>query len=378
VEAVGICGTDLSLYAWHQEIVDLYHPPLPLIMGHEFSGRVVSVGPEVAGFAAGELVAVNPIKQCGHCLYCQTGKTNLCDHRLMLGTQEPGAFAEYVVVPATHAIALPDKVGGDVAALCEPFCVALHALERVPVHGKTVAVAGAGPIGLLVLVAALANGAERCLVTGLSRDARRLELAATLGAHPVNVSDQDPVDVVKEVTAGQGADVVFETAGHPTAVSQAIALARKGGRVGLLGLPHAPTAIATNAIAAREQELIGVRAYTPRTWQTCKALVPAIAPQLALLVSHRFALEDFDKAFGVAISKEAIKVVLCPAPRVASEGHSGTDLAGGQQEVQGDDHIYSLHASAQDGLAGDHLCIRGPRRDARRWRNGRRKEQRRE
>jgi threonine dehydrogenase-like Zn-dependent dehydrogenase len=102
----------------------------------------------------------------------------------MLGTQEPSAFAEYVVVPVTHAIALPDKVRGDVAALCEPFCVALHALEGVPVHGKTVAVAGAGPIGLLVLVAALANGAERCVVTGLSQDARRLDLAATVGGPP--------------------------------------------------------------------------------------------------------------------------------------------------------------------------------------------------
>jgi 2-desacetyl-2-hydroxyethyl bacteriochlorophyllide A dehydrogenase len=313
VEAVGICGTDLSLYAWHQEIVDLYHPPLPLIMGHEFSGRIVDTGSDVRRFDTGQLVAVNPIQHCGRCFYCQRGNTNICDHRIMLGAQKPGAFVEYIIVPEDQAIALPEQIGGDVAALCEPLCVALHALERIPVADQVIAIAGAGPIGLLIAIVAMSEGAKRCFVTGLPQDAARLELAQKLGAHAISLAQQNPLMVVRAETQGHGADVVFETAGHPSAVDQAISIARKGAKIGLLGLPHESTSIATSTVAAQEKELIGIRAYTPATWQHCQSIIPGIAGQLSQLITHRFAFEDFEKAFRAALSKEGIKVLLRPA-----------------------------------------------------------------
>jgi 2-desacetyl-2-hydroxyethyl bacteriochlorophyllide A dehydrogenase len=313
VEAVGICGTDLSLYAWHQEIVDIYHPPLPLIMGHEFSGRVVDAGPDVRRFDVGRLVAVNPIRHCGHCFYCHLGSTSICDHRIMLGAQEPGALAEYVTVTEDQAIALPEQIGGDVAALCEPLCVALHAIERIPVADQIVAIAGAGPIGLLIAIVAMSEGAKRCFVTGLQQDATRLELARKLGAYTISLTQQNPLTVVRDATSGRGADVVFETAGHPSAVDQAIGMARKGAKIGLLGLPHEATSIATSTVATQEKELIGIRAYTPATWQRCQSIIPNIAGQLSQLITHRFAFDDFEKAFRAALSKEGIKVLLRPA-----------------------------------------------------------------
>jgi threonine dehydrogenase-like Zn-dependent dehydrogenase len=148
VGAVGICGTDLSLYHWYPEIVNVYDAKLPLVLGHEFSGHVAALGDGVLSCAIGTLVAVNPIITCGTCFHCGRGESNLCDRRVFIGGQRHGALAEYVAVPAEQVVPLPATIGTEVAALAEPFCVALHALERVPISARdVVAIVGARPRG---------------------------------------------------------------------------------------------------------------------------------------------------------------------------------------------------------------------------------------
>lgn len=316
VEAAGICGTDLSIYKWAEALAQAYKWPVPLLLGHEFAGRVAAVGLGVEGLAVGDAVSANPILNCGRCYFCQAGRSEICDDRPLVGQHLPGAFASHTKVRASNVIKVPDGVPLDRAALAEPLAVALHAVQRVRLQpGETVAVVGAGPIGLLAALAARVSGAEQVIVTGLSRDATRLAIARELGCTTLDAEQSDAAALVREATGGRGADVVMEAGGHPSAVKQAVSLARKGGRIGLMGLPHYPTELSTSALALDEKELVGCRAYTMQTWRQVQALLPTVHPQLALIISHRIPLDEGVEAFRLAQSGEGVKILLLPAGR---------------------------------------------------------------
>jgi threonine dehydrogenase-like Zn-dependent dehydrogenase len=314
VRATGLCGTDLSLYHWSEPTVRQYQPEPPLVMGHEFSGVVAEVGAGVTGLRAGDRVTANPIFFCGRCYYCQSGRHSICDDRPMLGMRLNGCFARFVSVRQENVYPVPPEASFEAAAMSEVLCVALHTLDRVPVGpGDTVAVVGAGPLGFLILLGARAAGASRLVMTGLAADRDRLEAAMRVGAHAIVVDERDPADAVRDLTRGLGADVVFECTGHASGVPQALGLVRKGGRVGVLGLGHADSSFNTAILSYREVELIGVRAYDPKTWRRSYDVLAGRQFPLEDLITHRLPLEEAGRGIELMTSRQGLKVMFTPS-----------------------------------------------------------------
>lgn len=312
VKAAGICGTDISLYHWKEAVAKSYNISFPRILGHEFSGVIAKTGNKVDCLKPGDRVTVNPIIYCGKCRYCAEGVTCVCDDRPMLGAELDGAFAQYVAARAANVMRLPDSVTYECGAVVEPFCVAIHAVERVtPEYGDAAVVVGAGAISLLLLMV-LKEGTSRVIITGLAADEERLALARSLGAETINVEKEDPVEKVKALTGGRGADVVYEAAGHPSAVQQAIRLARKRGRICLVGLPGKPAEILTTELAVTEKSLIATRATERKTWGKAFEILSAGRVDLSPVITHRLPLEEAEKGFKLVDERQGVRVLLIP------------------------------------------------------------------
>jgi threonine dehydrogenase-like Zn-dependent dehydrogenase len=197
--------------------------------------------------------------------------------------------------------------------MSEVLCVALHTLDRIPVEpGDTVAVVGPGPMGFLVLLAARAAGASRLVMTGLKVDAHRLKVAESLGVRTIVVDETDPTDAIQELTRGLGADVVFECAGHPSGVPQALTLVRKGGRIGVLGQGYADSSFNSAILSYREVELVGVRAYDPRTWHRSYDVLASRQFPLEALITHRLPLEEAARGIELMERKQGLKIMFTP------------------------------------------------------------------
>lgn len=313
VRATGLCGTDLSLYHWSESMVRQYRPAPPLIMGHEFSGVVAEVGTGVTGLRVGDRVTANPMLYCGQCYYCKSGRQSICDDRPMLGLRLNGCFSRFVAVRQENVYPIPMEVSFEAAAMSEILCVALHALDRVPVTpGDTVAVVGAGPLGFLMLLAARAAGASRIVMTGLGMDRERLQVAKTFGAHAIAVDETNPAAEVRDLTRGLGADVVFECAGRGGAVPQALGLVRKGGRIGVLGQGHDDSSFNPALICFGEVELVGVRAYDPMVWRRSYDVLASRQLPVEALVTHRLPLEDAARGIELMKGGKGLKIMFTP------------------------------------------------------------------
>ncbi len=313
VKAAGICGTDLHLYDWAENVIREYKPNLPVVMGHEFAGRVAESGPEIDNLNVGDNVSAFPVLYCGHCRYCRDGQQNICNNRPILGLGANGAFAQYVAIRAANVYRLDEQIPFELGALSELTSVGIHALDRIRMKfGDTVAVVGCGPLGLLMAILAKHAGAERVFVSGLKQDQQRLDLAEKVGAHSILVDDTDPRDIIFESTHGAGADVVFETAGSAAGVIQSIDIVRKGGRVSILGQGHEATQIQTATLSFREIELVGTRAYTGRDWDKVSTTLLNAAEDLRHVVTHRIPLAQAEEGIKRMKSREGLKIVLEP------------------------------------------------------------------
>ncbi|MCW5654569.1 alcohol dehydrogenase catalytic domain-containing protein [Hydrogenophaga sp.] len=311
IAAGGICGTDVAIWKWHEAVVGQYAPSFPLIVGHEFAGTVVET--DSARAPLGAVVAVNPQIACGHCRYCGLGRPTLCDDRRLMGGRINGGWTEYVSVPAWNVFALPTDMDPAVAPLLEPLSVATHAvLERVPVRtGDVVAVIGAGPIGILCAILSLAAGAREVLVTGVTADEGRLRMARDLGAVTVNVEAQDPLLSLRALQA-DGADIVYETSGVAATLEQAIAMTRRGGSVGLIGLCQGASTLKSTPVVLKELALVGSRGYNETTWALTMTVLPRVAKDVMRLVTHQVAYKDFEQALQLVERREGSKIVLRP------------------------------------------------------------------
>jgi len=250
VVRAAICGTDSSEWA---------HGPLlarpPVTLGHEFVGRVVSIGEGVAGLSHGDRVVSGAAVSCGHCEWCRAGRTNLCSTYLTLGLQLNGGLAQMVKTPAAVCRRVPEVCSDDAAAMAQPLAVALHALRRTRVQaGQTCVVIGVGGIGSFILGAAAAKGLSPLIAVDI--DDQRLRTAEILGAETViDATKQDVAAAVLEVTGGDGAHVVVEASGAAGAPETAIEATRRGGRVLIIGLQPEPTEIDLFALTTREVEI---------------------------------------------------------------------------------------------------------------------------
>ncbi|MFZ2295742.1 MAG: alcohol dehydrogenase catalytic domain-containing protein [Polaromonas sp.] len=313
ISAGGICGTDVAIWKWYEAVVGQYAPSFPLIVGHEFAGTVLEVDSTSTRVKLGATVAVNPQIACGHCHYCGLGRPTLCDNRRLMGGRINGGWTEFVSVPEWNVHPLPHGIDSAVAPLLEPLSVATHAvIERVPVRsGDVVVVIGAGPIGILCAILAVAAGASKVMVTGVAADKTRLLLAKEIGAIPVNIDEEDPMSALRKLQA-DGADIVYETSGVAATLNQAIDMTRKGGSVGLIGLCHGPSTFRSTPIVLKELALIGSRGYNEATWTVMMNVLPNVASDVLRLITHQVEFRDFERALKMVESREGSKIVLRP------------------------------------------------------------------
>jgi len=257
----GICGTDAAEFAHGPLLIplDIQHPASghrgPVILGHEFVGRMVAVGPEVEGLAVGQRVVPGAAWWCGQCRWCLEGRSNLCAQYFVFGLHADGGLAALAKVPARMCHVVPTRCSDESAAMAQPLAIALHAVRQSGVQpGQVLALIGVGGIGSLILAAAEAQGIAPILAIDV--DEQRLERAARLGAaFLVNARHEDPAHVTRRLTGGVGADVVIEASGAPPAPEQALTLVRRGGRVLLVGLQAAHRSIDLRAMVLGEIEL---------------------------------------------------------------------------------------------------------------------------
>jgi len=311
ISAGGICGTDVAIWKWHEAVVGQYAPSFPLIVGHEFAGTVTES--DSSRVRPGMVVAVNPQIACGHCRYCGMGRPTLCDDRRLMGGRINGGWTECVSVPEWNVHPLPEGIDSAVAPLLEPLSVATHAvLERVPVRsGDVVAVIGAGPIGILCATLAIAAGARKVMVTGVAADTGRLRTAQDIGAVPVNIDAQDPIAVLRSLQA-DGADIVYETSGVASTLESAVAMTRRGGSIGLIGLCHGASTIKSTPIVLKELALIGSRGYNETTWSLMMNVLPDVVDDVLRLVTHQVEFSDFQRALEMVERREGSKIILRP------------------------------------------------------------------
>lgn len=262
-----ICGTDASEYAHGPHMIPLHerHPGSghvgPLVLGHEFVGRVEALGDGVEGLAVGDRVVSGAGVSCGECAWCRAGRTNLCATYYTLGLSAPGGLADRVLGPASISVPVPDEVDDIAAAMAQPLAVAIHALDRGGVGpGLTVAVLGIGGIGGFLIGAASTREPRRLIAVDI--DPAKLALARSLGAdETVDARSGDVAAAILEAGDGEGADVVIEASGVPTSPSAAIHATKRGGRVVIVGLQADPPPVDIFDAALREVDLIATVAH---------------------------------------------------------------------------------------------------------------------
>jgi len=252
VDAVGICGSELEGYMGHSSI----RKP-PLVMGHEFCGTIVKLAPDVAGLAEGDRVVANPLIFCGKCDRCRQGRANICRNRQIIGIHRPGAFAEYVAVPAGNLYRVPENMEPELASLAEPLAVCLHAVKLALEPFGDAVIFGAGPIGMLTLQAALAMGARRLLVIDKQRE--RLRFARQLGAETAVPEEAD--EGCRELFSS-GVDTVIDCVGVQAVREQAIQMINPGGTIVLVGLGQDRSQLSMNHVVRQEISLIGSYTYS--------------------------------------------------------------------------------------------------------------------
>lgn len=316
VEYCGICGTDLHEYESGRLF---YGPerPADTVFGHEFSARVVALGPAVAGVAPGDLVAVNPAENCQECSFCLAGDEQLCQRpRGALGYARPGGLAEFSVAVARRCVVLPPGTPADRAALTEPLAVALHAVNRAaPRPDETVLVTGAGPIGQLTILALRQAGIERIIVSepaaGRRERARKLGVAGVLDPASENVGA-----ALKEQTGGRGADLAFECVGIAASLDSCFAATRRGGRIVIAGVFQQPYPVNFARFTLAEHTLIGSLGYREEFAQAA-ALIAAHSIDVSPVISHRISLDQAPEAFAAIVRDRGAyeKVLVQPSGR---------------------------------------------------------------
>ncbi len=319
VQVAGICGSDLHAY---ESMVGFEWMPIPVIMGHEFSGTITEVGKGVQRYKVGDRVTADPAVPCQECYFCRTGHTNICENRLTYGFARNGAFARYVSFPAHALYPLPDSVSFEEAACLEPLGVALHALEGSRFQpGDAVMILGPGPIGLFLAQILAGSGAYKIFLVGIEADRARLEMGAKLTpAQTFFFESQGLQERVRAETEGRGPDIVFDCSGDPVAGAQAIHFVRGGGQVIWVSIFQQPVTVDGNALVRRDISLQAARSRLPQTWFRAMRFLEQKRVRVLELVTHRFPLTQAPDLFEIMLRREGIKGLLLTGPPQKTSG----------------------------------------------------------
>jgi threonine 3-dehydrogenase len=311
VKTASICGTDLHIYGWDRWSQGRIKPPLTL--GHEFCGTVERVGDEVRAVKAGDFVSAEMHLNCGQCRQCRLGQAHICQNLRIIGIDQDGAFAEFVMIPASNIWKLDAAIPEHYGAILDPLGNAVHTVLSGPIAGQTVLVTGCGPIGLMSIAVAKACGSSTVFATETNE--KRRAMAKKMGADVVlNPATEDAVAKILAETNGAGVDALLEMSGNPMAIQQGFKALRAGGRASLLGIPteNVPLDLVNDVIfkGATVQGIYGRRMF--ETWVEMTALLKAGRLNLEPLFGERAPLDKFENAFTLLQGGLAGKVLLYP------------------------------------------------------------------
>jgi threonine 3-dehydrogenase len=303
----GICGTDVHIYnwdAWAQKTI-----PVPMVVGHEFVGRIVAVGSNVRDFHEGEIVSGEGHVVCGHCRNCLAGRRHLCKDTKGVGVNRPGAFAEYLSLPMTNVWVHDTSIPRDVQAIFDPFGNAVHTALSFDLLGEDVLITGAGPIGIMAVAVAKHAGARYVVISDVN--SFRLELAKKMGATlAVDVRNETIADAQKRLGMKEGFDVGLEMSGNASAFRDMLANMCHGGKIAMLGIPEKEMSIDWTTVVLNMLTLRGI--YGREMYETWYKMTVMLQSGLDIspVITHRFAAEDFQQGFDVMLSGQSGKVVL--------------------------------------------------------------------
>jgi len=312
VKAAGICGTDIHVK--HDEFP--YWPPV--VLGHEFSGSIVEVGPQVEGYKVGDRVVAEPhTKACGKCYLCRSGNIQTCAAKRSPGWGIDGAFTKYIKMPEKLLHRIPDNVSFEEGAVVEPLANVVHdVLERGKVEAEDfVVVLGPGPIGLMAAMAARAEGARAVMIVGTPRDEEmRLKVARELGIdHVVNLGTENPVDKCLALTDGRGADLVVEASGAEPAINMAVELVRKKGRITVIGMTgKEKIQFPWDKAIFKVCDIIFNLSTSYTSWDRAISLIASGKVNVRAITSHREPLENWERVFADVENLSALKALLIP------------------------------------------------------------------
>jgi threonine 3-dehydrogenase len=307
VDRTGICGTDIHIWDWNDWARQTV--ATPLVIGHEFVGRIVEVGSNVTDFHPGDRVSGEGHVVCGRCRHCLAGRRHLCANAKAVGVQRPGAFAELISLPMTNVWKHWDDVDDEVAAIFDPFGNAVHTALSTDVLGEDVLITGAGPIGCMAAAVVRHAGARFVVVS--EPNAYRRELAAKLGATVViDPHERDLHEVQRELGMVEGFDVGLEMSGSADALHAMLANMAHGGQIAMLGIPDRDIAIDWNTVVFNMLTIRGI--YGREMYETWYQMSVMLQTGLDVkpVITHRFPWERYEEAFAVASSGESGKVLM--------------------------------------------------------------------
>jgi len=307
VRRASICGTDLHIWNWDEWARKTI--PAPMVVGHEFVGEIVRVGPNVADFFPGDIVSGEGHVVCGRCRNCLAGRRHLCARTLGVGVNRPGAFAEYLALPMTNVWHHRPSISLEIASIFDPFGNAVHTALSFPVLGEDVLITGAGPIGIMAAAVVRHAGARYVVITDVNP--YRLELARKMGVTlAVDARTTRLADVQKQLGMLEGFDVGLEMSGSPEAFREMLENMCHGSKIAMLGIPPQEMCIDWNTVIFNMLTIKGI--YGREMYETWYKMTVMLESGLDIspVITHRFHYTEFQKGFEVMLSGQSGKVIL--------------------------------------------------------------------
>lgn len=307
VRKTAICGTDLHIYLWDEWAKKTI--PVPMQVGHEFMGVIEKMGEGVKRFRVGARVSGEGHIVCGHCRNCRAGRGHLCRNTLGVGVHRPGAFAEYLVIPESNVVEIPNDITDDVASIFDPFGNAVHTTLSFDLVGEDVLVTGAGSIGIMAAMTAKFAGARKVVVTDITQ--ARIDRARKMGIeYAINVSQEKITDVIPKIGMKEGFDVGLEMSGSANAFRDMIDNMNNGGKIAILGISPANFEIDWNKVIFKMLHLKGI--YGREMFETWYKMIALVQKGLDVsgIISHHLPIADYQKGFDLMEEGKCGKVIL--------------------------------------------------------------------
>ncbi len=302
-----ICGTDVHIWKWDEFSAKTV--PVPMVVGHEFVGVIADTGAMATKYKIGQRVSGEGHIVCGICRNCRAGRGHLCRNTKGVGVTRPGSFAQFLCLPESNVVPVPDDIPDEIAAIFDPLGNAVHTALSFDLVGEDVLVTGAGPIGIMGALVAQKVGARKVVITDIAP--YRLDLARKVGVqHVVDVSHQELSDVMASIGMTEGFDVGLEMSGAAPAMRQMISRMNNGGKLALLGIAPTEFAVDWNTVIFRMLQIKGI--YGREMYETWYKMIALVQSGLDVsgVITHRIGIDDFEAGFAAMISGNSGKVVM--------------------------------------------------------------------